>query len=187
MCFAGQLKIPAKLAKTTNSRNYSLSSGPVALLDFDKQSEWGVIEWRIYALYLQGSEESLQKELSKTKLELNAVYKKLSRRKKPIKPSKQFVVAPGRTLLTGELIYLHPNAKRGRKPNSKCRELAKATIEKRAEMESQGKHVTDQEALQEIYADKGLGRWRVNGNRSILNEISKIRKETNTLKRNHNN
>lgn len=168
---------------------------PLTGLRLSNQAEWGLDEWRLYAKILEMGGEHLLDELLDTQEKLSIAEEKASRSKKT--PVTEIVpeIIQGHTLLTSAKTYHSalykppkPKPKRGRKadngPNS-CRELAKAAIAKRAELESAGNNITDEGALAAVYDERCLGKWRAMNSRHVLNEISSIRTKTDTRIRTH--
>ncbi len=168
---------------------------PLTQLFLSQQENWGIEEWKQYSAILEIGGHYLREELIDTKEKLRISEEKKSRSKKLKTPKSEDIPAllPGQSLLGSARMYAlrftEDKPKLGRKPGSQYRKLAMEVIKKRAEMEAEanGKQVTDQDALVAVYQEKGLGGWRGYKNRSVHNEISKIRNETNTKKRFHKN
>lgn len=175
MCFGGPSPtIPASLFMSFAIDNPrwpprpSILGNPeyFRLLDFNKQSEWGVAEWRTYAKYLEESGASITKQLAKAKDDLYKQREKSGRRTKPLQYRKG-------SLLTG--FEDQPKAKRGRKPGSgEAKDLANRALEVKAEMEQSGKNITNIDALKELKKQTGRRNWKYDvKDRSILNAMKK--------------
>jgi hypothetical protein len=136
------------------------------------REEWGVPEWRQYALFLEQSGASLVGDLQRFERELFDARRKLARRK--AKPNS----GPQGTLLTtGGLLTYRERKTPGRKPSNKREIIAAEVIAIRAELERGGnKRVTDKLALEEWLARQGLRRSRASQNRTILNAVSEYRR-----------
>ncbi len=141
-------------------------------LDFNRQWEWGVNEWREYARLLNKELAFSNRKLSECQSDLKACKLKSSRRTTPIK----------RKHLTGTLLtgYAETKVKRGRKQGGgKCHDLAVEALRRRTEKESKGIKVTDAQVIEELLIEllpSGQRQSRVRGQvRGVKNAISKIR------------
>lgn len=168
---------------------------PLTELRLSNQAEWSLDEWRCYAKVLEMGGEHLLNQLLDTQEKLSIAEEKASRSKKTPITETVPEIMPGQTLLTSAKTYHSslykppkPKPKRGRKhdnsPNNR-QELAKAAIAKRVEAEEAGNHISDENALAEVFIERGFGAWRAKSSRHIKNAMADIRKKTNTPIRYH--
>lgn len=139
------------------------------------REQWGVDEWRAYAVFLEESGKRLVRDMIRFEQELSDKRKNLSRRKLKAGPQESLLCLVDRE-----------KKKRGRKPNGQREKKAAEVLAIRAELEAtckKGKKITDKRALEEWFARKGLRRGRVNENRNILNAMSESRRNHNISKR----
>ncbi len=139
------------------------------------REEWGVAEWRSYALFLEESGKQIVRDITRFESELQDAHRKLSRRKSNSR-TKEPIMLLG--LLTDQ-----NRPPRGRKPTGRTDAIVGEVLAIRTELEADGRRVTDREALGEWFSRQGMRRSRVNENRNILNAISKSRRSHKILKR----
>ncbi len=136
-------------------------------VDFNKQSQWCVDEWRAYARYLEERGAELVKELSRKEVELRHAKQKAGRRTTPVKHRKG-------TLLTG--YEAAPQSRRGRKLGSGNDAIAVAVIERQKLIKSQGRRVSIQEIAFSILVDSGLSGHKARPlSKTIANRAVKLK------------
>lgn len=142
-------------------------------LDFSKQSEWGVEEWRAYAIYLEEAGKTLVRKLTETNNHLLNANKKLKRSKRPIE-------SKSGTLLTGFRYSERTHKSRGRPKGAgaAARELAVLAINLKTQIEVDcGKSITNTKALAALKKQITRRNWTNKPkDSSILNAMSKIKK-----------
>lgn len=137
------------------------------------REQWGVDEWRAYAMFLEESGKQRARDMGLIEQELSDKRKKLSRRKSGGKPQETPLWSAGRE-----------KKKPGRKPNGNREKNAAEVLAIRYELEAAGnKGITDRMALEEWLSRKGLRRSRASENRNILNAMSEFRRTHNISKR----
>jgi hypothetical protein len=139
------------------------------------REEWGAAEWRSYALFLEESGKDIVRDLTRFESELQDARRKLSRRK-PNSRIREPIALLG-------LLTERERAIRGRKPTGAREALAAEVLAIRAELEAEGRKMTDMAALGEYFARKGMRRSRATEHRNLLNAISEYRRSHKISKR----
>lgn len=139
------------------------------------REEWGAAEWRSYALFLEESGKNIVRDLTRFESELQDVRRKLSRRK-PNSRTREPITLLG-------LLTERKKSIRGRKPTGAREALAAEVLAIRAELEAEGRKMTDMAALGEYFARKGMRRSRATEHRNLLNAISEYRRSHKISKR----
>lgn len=136
------------------------------------REEWSLEVWRDYALFLEAQGNSLAHDLARFAAQIQEQRRKLSRSKpKPASPPHAARESVG--LLAG---WLPVKKKRGRKPLANRDVQLGEIFAIGAALAKTRRRVTDQDALREWYARNGQRKSRADGNRTMLNAISKYRK-----------
>lgn len=137
------------------------------------REQWGVDEWRAYAMFLEESGKRRARDMDRIEQELSDKRKKLSRRKPGGKPQETLLCSSRRE-----------KKKPGRKPNGIREKNAAEVLAIRSELEAAGnKRITNMMALEEWLSRKGLRRSRAKDHLTIINAMSELRRTHNIPKR----
>ncbi|WP_157199271.1 hypothetical protein [Methylomonas koyamae] len=119
-------------------------------LNFDKQPEWGIDEWRDYARYLEERGQSLANDLKKIRNQLYESQSKLKRSKKNILPSRG-------TLVTGyaPCPKKGPGRPQGSTRRSQYADCAARAIEIKDSHQEGGFKITDIDAAKKALIEAG--------------------------------
>ncbi len=139
------------------------------------REEWGAAEWRSYALFLEESGKNIVRDLARFESELQDTRRKLSRQK-PNSRTREPIALLG-------LLTERKKSIRGRKPTGSREAIAAEVLAIRAELESEGRKMTDIAALEEYFFRKGMRRSRATEHRTFLNAISEYRRSHKISKR----
>ncbi|MGJ0485117.1 MAG: hypothetical protein ACR65R_11385 [Methylomicrobium sp.] len=152
----------------------------ISEIDFTKKDQWGVVEWSAYAKYLENYSQSLVWKLSASETELKKQREKLSRKKKVTNTSvKNATMESFLSDILSSQRRVNPKRGRPKDNNLKSLEYARLVLQKRTELEAQGKTVTNLQTLEEVCKDLNLSRMQkqtVMGRRkTIFNRLKSLR------------
>lgn len=133
------------------------------------REQWGATEWADYAAFLEEKGREMREDLIDAEREISDLRRKLTRRRigAAVRP------VP-RGLLYGPLSG-PPRKKPGRRPGSVAQDIAIEALDIQAQSR---RRLTDKEAAEEALVRRGMGRYRVQERRVILNYMSRRRRDT---------
>lgn len=139
------------------------------------REQWGVDEWRAYAMFLEESGKGMVRDLIRIEQEAMDARQKLSRGKPQAR-------LPTSMLTSG--VVGAPKGRPGRKPSDAREKSAEEALAIKVELEAaSGKRVSDMAALEEWFARKGMRRSRARENRNLVNAMVQHRKKHNISRR----